>query len=112
MELDRITCTITVPAASAGLVRAGMHMAVRFTHLGEPYATGTTMRVVGVTPTPTDDTATYYELALELVALWTAGGVPLSLRHVRSTTDVAGRGHSVGTAPNVSVSLTTPTGRC
>ncbi len=74
VELDRITCTITVPSASAGLVRAGMHMSVRFTHLGEPYATGTTMRVVAVTPTPTNDTATHYEMALELVALWALPG--------------------------------------
>ena len=100
VELDRITCTITVPAASAGLVRAGQHMDVRFTHLGEPYATGTTMRVVGVTPTPTDDTATYYELALELVALWTVAPATLNTcsMSITTTQDAVSDGHNPGEA--------------
>ena len=71
VEMDRITCTILVPAASAGLVRAGQHIDVKFTHL-PGYETSTTMFVVGCTPTPVDDLAKYYEVALELVALWAA----------------------------------------
>jgi hypothetical protein len=73
-EVDRITCTLTVPASVVGLIQAGMRMPVKFTHIdGQPdnpdmYRDGTTMRIVSCTPTPTDDHASHYTVALELVA--------------------------------------------
>jgi len=77
VEVDRITCSIQVPAASAGLVQAGQSIAVRFTHL-PGYETGTTMRVVSCSPKPTDDTGYWYDIALELVSA-TPAPVPVAL---------------------------------
>jgi hypothetical protein len=66
-EVDRITCSIQVPSSAAGLVQAGQSIAVRFSHMSEPYKTGATMRVVSCSPKPTDDTGYWYDIALELV---------------------------------------------
>jgi hypothetical protein len=65
-EVDRITCSIRVPAASVGLVRAGQRISVRFSHM-PGYETATWMRIVGCSPKPTDDLARYYDVALEMV---------------------------------------------
>ena len=67
VEVDRITCTLTVPASVVGLIQAGMRMPVKFTNL-TGYTSGTSMRIVACTPTPTDDHASHYAVALELVA--------------------------------------------
>ena len=71
-EQDRITVTIIVPAASAGLAVAGQRMDVKFSHL-TGYTTFTSMRIVNTSLTPTDDTATHYALSLELLAPRAAG---------------------------------------
>jgi hypothetical protein len=67
VETDRITCTIRVPAASAGLVQAGQQISCKFSHLGAPYTSFTWMRIVSCSPRPTDDTGYWYDVALELV---------------------------------------------
>jgi len=66
VEVDRITCSIQVPANRVGLIEAGQGMSVRFTHL-PGYETVTVMRVVSYSPRPTNDLATHYDVALELV---------------------------------------------
>lgn len=66
-ERDRITVTIIVPASCAGLATAGQRMDVKFSHL-TGYTTFTSMRVVRCTLAPTNDLATHYSMALELLA--------------------------------------------
>ena len=66
VEVDRITCSIQVPANRVGLIEAGQGMTVRFTHL-PGYETDTVMRIVSYSPKPTDDMAAFYDVALELV---------------------------------------------
>jgi hypothetical protein len=66
-ELDRITVTIKVPAASVGLITVGQRMDVKFSHL-PGYTSFTSMRTVLVRYRPTDDTAQFYFVDLELVA--------------------------------------------
>ena len=66
-EADRITCTIRVPRASAGLVTAGCSMEVKFSHL-PGYSAYAWMRVAFCRPKPIDDYARVYDLELELVA--------------------------------------------
>jgi len=73
VEVDRITCSIQVPANRVGLIEAGQGMTVRFTHL-PGYETDTVMRIVSYSPRPTNDLATHYDVALELVG---APGIPL-----------------------------------
>jgi hypothetical protein len=68
VEVDRITCSIQVPADSVGLIQAGQSIDVRFSHLpGYESASFTTMRIVSYSPKPTNDLATHYDVALELV---------------------------------------------
>jgi hypothetical protein len=67
VETDRITCSITVPASVVGLIQAGMRISVTFTHM-PGYETPTSMQIVSCTPAPTDDHASHYAVALELVA--------------------------------------------
>jgi hypothetical protein len=75
-ERDRITCVMKdVPAASVGLVRAGMSIDVTFTHMGYEgeYGGGVTMRIVACGPVPVSDVeGAFYDIALELV-----GGTPV-----------------------------------
>jgi len=67
-ETDRITTSIQVPADSVGLIQAGQSIDVRFSHLpGYESASFTTMRIVSYSPKPTNDLATHYDVALELV---------------------------------------------
>lgn len=75
-EVDRITCQITVPASVVGLIQAGMRMPVKFTHM-PGYESGTSMVIVAYTPTPTDDHASHYAIALELVAPKVVPNYPL-----------------------------------
>jgi len=92
VEVDRITCSIQVPSSAAGLVQAGQSIAVRFTHMSEPYATGTTMRVVSCSPKPTNDVADFYTIDLELVGapvVVPTGGKTIGFLACRSTADVA-----------------------
>jgi hypothetical protein len=72
-EQDRITVSIQVPRAAVGLVTAGQRMDVKFSHL-TGYTTFTSMRVVRLTVSPTDDLALSYLLALELLAPRPAAG--------------------------------------
>ena len=67
VETDRITCSIQVPADSVGLIQAGQSIEVKLTHLGAPYTSYTTMRIVSCSPKPTNDTGYWYDVALELV---------------------------------------------
>jgi hypothetical protein len=66
-EQDRISVTIIVPASKVGLLTAGQRLDVKFSHLTN-YTAFTSMRCVRLTVTPTDDTARYYSMALELLA--------------------------------------------
>jgi hypothetical protein len=66
-EVDRITCTIHVPSSVVGLIQAGMRMNATFTHM-PGYETSASMRIVACTPTPVDDFARWYDVALELVS--------------------------------------------
>jgi hypothetical protein len=72
VEIDRITCTIQVPAVSVGLVRAGQRISVKFSHM-PGYSAFTWMRIVACSPQPTNDLATHYAVALELVGPRPAG---------------------------------------
>lgn len=68
VERDRIICVMrNVPDESVGLVRAGMRMQVKFTHL-PGYETYQWMRIVACSPVPTSDIGTVYDVALELVS--------------------------------------------
>ncbi len=68
VERDRIACIMrSVPANSAGLVRAGQRISVKFSH--EPgYSAFTWMRIVACNPVPVSDIGDLYDIALELVA--------------------------------------------
>jgi hypothetical protein len=69
-ERDRITCVMKdVPAASVGLVRAGMWMDVNFSHLPGYEADYVTMRVVMCAPVPRSDLGDVYDVGLELVGM-------------------------------------------
>jgi hypothetical protein len=75
-EVDRITCTFRVPAASVGLVRAGQRIQVKFSHM-PGYAAFTWMRIVACSPKPIDDLAAYYDVELELVGPHPADAIPM-----------------------------------
>lgn len=70
VERDRITCIMrSVPAASVGLIQAGMGMDVKFSHFAvEGYAADfVTMRIVMCSPVPVSDIGDLYDVSLELV---------------------------------------------
>ena len=67
VEVDRITCTIIVPASRVGLLVAGQSIDVKFSHLTN-YTAFTTMHCVRLTVTPVDDLARFYSMTMELLA--------------------------------------------
>lgn len=89
VETDRITCSIQVPAASVGLIQAGMLMDVKFTHM-PGYETGATMRIVGMSPKPTNDKANFWLVALELVAAKPTSTPPQVFQWVVGGSDIGG----------------------
>jgi hypothetical protein len=73
VEVDTITTTILVPAASAGLAVAGQRIDVKFTHL-PGYTSWTSLRIVTSTSKPATDVGDLYLLTLELRS--PRGGTP------------------------------------
>ena len=65
-ETDRVTCIIRVPSARVGLVQAGQSILFKAPHM-PGYANFVGMRVVMCTPKPADETASLYDVSLELI---------------------------------------------
>jgi hypothetical protein len=78
IETDRITCTVQLPSTQANLIRAGMRVQVKFTHL-DGYEAFTWVRVTNRSVNFVEGRNDWYEVRLELSVkgvLQSGGGDP------------------------------------
>jgi hypothetical protein len=74
-EIEKVSCTVVVPASKAGLITAGQRITAKFSHF-TGYESGKSMRVRQCIARPLNDVAAYYALDLELLFPKPAVGAP------------------------------------